>query len=146
MEAFFLKHPNESFNIEALARVFSESGKATVQTTLSQLAKRNGIQGAVVIKDSWKKAHWKLSPSYKTLEQIRSVVEVHAKENQRVFQSEEPFDPAKPVITNGDHPALPTKRMFFSSIIERMQKSDLFGAADVELLKKEAPHLLDPGK
>jgi hypothetical protein len=143
MESFFLAHPKESYNLEGLMRVFTDANEGTVRMYMSELGKRkSSLQGAVIIKDSYGRGFWTLNPSYRTVDQLRGAVIDHITENQRVYQSDEKFSPTEPPIKDMDNPTLPYRRMFFNSIIERMGKSAQFSQSDVELLKKEAPHLL----
>lgn len=147
MMSFFQAHPNDSYNAEALIRLFTDKSEGSVRQMMSKLARRNGVVGAVIIKDTWKKAHWKLNPSFKTLDQQRATVIDHlANGGTRVFQSDKPFDPKEDVLTPMDHPTLPVRRLFLRSILERMGKSPQFAAADIELLKSELPALKEEAK
>jgi hypothetical protein len=146
LEGYFLAHPRDSHNLESIMRFFRADPafkEGNVRNYLKQFTERQGIQGPLLLKDSFRRGYYLLNPSFKTLEQVRDEVKTHGNANQRVFQGQE-FDPKVLAITAGDHPALPLKRQFFKSILERMGKSQFFAAADIELLKSEAPHLLEP--
>jgi hypothetical protein len=147
MTEFFRAHPKDSYNAEALIRIFTDKSEGSVRQMMSKLSRRNGVLGAVIIKDTWKKAHWMLNPSFKTLDEKRGqVIEHLANGGKRVFQGEQPFDPKEPPLVPMDHPTLPLRRLFLRSILERMGKSAQFSAADIELLKSELPHLKEEAK
>lgn len=141
IEQYFLAHPSESHSVESLARVLGQQYEPQIKKAIPELRKKQGILRPVLIKDTWKEGHFRLNPDYKTLDLIRE--EAQKAGEQRVFQSEEQFDPKRPAISAGESPTLPYRRLHFQSVIDRMAKNPAFAAADIELLKSEAPHLVD---
>jgi hypothetical protein len=50
------------------------------------------------------------------------------------------------LMLHTQHPTLPSRRLHFLSILERMSKAPAFSEYDIELLKSEAAHLVETVK
>lgn len=144
VEQYFLSHPSESHSVESLTKILGQQYEPQIRKAIPELRKKQGILRPVLIKDTWKDGFFRLNPDYKTLDQIRE--EAQKAGEQRVFQSEEEFDPKRPAIAAGESPTLPYRRLHFQSILDRMSKSPAFSPADVEMLRSEAPHLVEVKK
>lgn len=144
VEQYFLSHPTESHSIESLTKILGQQYEPQVKRAIPELRKKQGIMRPVLVKDSWKDGFFRLNPDYRTIEQIRKDAQLAGE--QRVFSSDEEFDPKRPAIAAGESPTLPYRRMHFQSILDRMSKSPSFSPNDVELLRMEAPHLVDQKK
>lgn len=136
-EQYVVSHPQDSFTLEGMVSILGPENRPAVEKAFKEAQKRQGIFKPMLLKDSFKEGAYRFNPSYKTIEEMRNDAELVGKE--RVVSTGREWKPAQQVI-QGDT-SLSYRKRHLRSILERMAKSDAFGASDVEFLATEMPTL-----
>lgn len=144
LEQYIISHPSDSFNLESLLAVVGKEHKPQVEKALQEFRKRQGVFKPLLLKDSFRPGFYRMNPSFKTIEEMRSEAEAAGKE--RVQEGQKMWSPTEQPITAGEHSSLIYRRRHFRSILDRMAKSPAFSPADIEFLTSEAQHLREPLK
>lgn len=144
LEQYVISHPSDSFSLESFLSVVGKEYRPQVEKAILEFRKRQSVFKPLLLKDSFTPGHYRMNPSYKTIEDMRREAETAGKE--RVQLGGQEWKPTENPITAGEHSTLMHRRRHFRSIVDRMQKSPVFSQADIELLLEEAPHLREPLK
>jgi hypothetical protein len=128
------------FDVTTLMTRFSGIKEGTIRYHLMQMQKKKGIQEPFLI--SPKRGLYRLNPDFKSVEEMRALVNKHINgEGTRVYQGDRQFNAKESPIQTMDSPALPIKRLFLQSILKRMEASPTFTSEDRDFLAKELPNL-----
>lgn len=131
----FKAKPGATFRIAEIEDWFKKDiSKPVINYWLKEF-----IRDGSVIKPKY--GHYRLNPNPPDVDQIRD--EALKRGQARIVDTGRLWTPGEQALQqHAEHPAIPSRRLHFLSILERMTSNPAFSKFDVELLKEVAPQLV----